>query len=202
MTDLERYISTTDSAYEWKDNNWKIYGEDYLGLADYNWITLTSQQYLSTDFVDAEEGLIWKHNVIICAGEISTELDSADFGTITLSGYGVGPDIEEYPRRKNEVDKVCKQAAQLGTVGVILDGIPTSVKFNDADAAESEGFQITGAKYFFDGEADISAIPEFPEAKAISMTMNMVDEYLMGKGVRKAPITRWSVRRCHLRSME
>ena len=189
MTDLERYISTTDEAYSWIDNNWNIYGDDFMNLADYNWITLTSQQYLNDTFV---ENGIWRHNVILCVGK-ELDMNAADVGMMWLSGYGVGPDVGEYPKRQQEFEKTCEQAARLGTVGVILDGVPTMVKFHDADEAESEGFQITGASYYFDGDADISAIAEFPEAKAVSMTMNMVDEYVLSKGLRSSPITRWSV---------
>ena len=108
---------------------------------------LTSQRYLNSSFVEENVGGIWKHNVILCVGpEVNPK--SADIGMMWLSGYGVGPDIVEYPRRQQEMEKTCKQAAQLGTIGVILDGVPTSVKFHDADEAESEGFQVTGASYY------------------------------------------------------
>merc|ERR1711957_742846 len=102
-------------------------------LADYNWITLTSQQYLNDTYV---ENGIWRHNVILCVGK-ELDVNAADVGMMWLSGYGVGPDVDEYPKRQQEFEKTCEQAARLGTVGVILDGVPTMVKFHDADEAES-----------------------------------------------------------------
>ena len=198
MTDLERYISTKDEAYNWVENTgWNVYGDNPIeGLADYAWLTLTSQNYLDSDTVIEVNGRVgnaWTHNLIICSGEIKNNLNSDDVGMMWLNGHGKGTNLDEYPRNQGAFNKACKQAAQLGTVGVILDSVPASVLFHDETEAHDEYFQISGATRFFEGNSDVSAIAIFPEVKAVSMAMNAADEYLQSKGLRTKAITRWSV---------
>ena len=190
QTALEHYISYKDDAYSWDSPSWTVHGNPSdSGLSDYAWIRLNSQRYLNSTWI--AEGEIWKHNIMICAGNVQTNSD--DVGMLWINGDGMSDDIAEYPRRNSEFKKLCDQAAQLGTVGAILHGIPKTVRFVGQDESWSEQLQSHGAAYYFSGDAPISAIAEFPEVKAVSMALDAIDEYLQQNGIRSKAITRWSI---------
>ena len=205
QTELQKYVSSRDSAFDWiVDHTYQPFTINELGkglknLIEYKWITLTSQFYLNSTFVDPELGGTWTHNVLLCHGKPNENSNFDEIGYIKLQQIQdesrPKTQLRSMPKSssKHVIQSACQAAAEQGTVGIRIEGIPAEVKYVGENKPQTEGVQAIGANYYFSKGAHISAIAEFAEVKAVVMAMEMADEYLISEGYRSTKITKWGV---------